>query len=203
MQGSSDTRSDELIDETVEESFPASDAPSWTLVGIGSVHAAPEDAGGAPPDTGGSDMQPKAENAPGYNALTLANEALGDLLSREVADGAAWVRDVRGAAGKVFEALNQHQAHAEGEEGILHDATERRPALVPLSEHMTREHEQMLHHAREIQREAEFQLASEDFDLELIRLKAAVLRSLVQLHLREAGSLTYEAYYRVEGGEGG
>lgn len=148
-------------------------------------------------------MQPRAENAPGYNALTLANEALGGLLSQEVAIGAAWMREVRVAAGKVFDALNQHQAHAEGAEGILHDATEHRPALVPLSKHMAREHEQMLHHAREIHREAELQLASEDFDFELVRLKAAVLRSLVQLHLREAGSLTYEAYYRVEGGEGG
>lgn len=148
-------------------------------------------------------MQPTPENAPAYRGLTLASEALARLLSQETDGGAAWVGDVRSAANTVFEALTQHQSHAEGEDGILRDVTEHRPALVPQSEHMAREHAQMLHHARELQREAESQLASEDFDLEMIRLKATVLRDIVQLHLREAGKLTYEAHYRVEGGEGG
>ncbi len=149
-------------------------------------------------------MPPTPGNAPAYEALMQANEALSGLISRTPGSSAAtWVREVRHAASTVFDALHQHQAHAEGDDGILHDVTEKRPALVPQSAQMAQEHEHMLHYARELQREAELQLASEDFDLELVRLKASLLRDIVQLHLREAGALTYEAYYRVEGGEGG
>lgn len=147
-------------------------------------------------------MQSTPGNAPAYQALTRANEVLGDLISRPPGSP-DWVREVQHSASTVFDILHQHQAAAEGADGILRDVAEHRPALVPQSDHLASVHGQMLEYARDLQREAESQLSAEDFDFELIRLKATVLRDLVRLHLREAGVLTYEAYYRVEGGQGG
>ncbi len=146
------------------------------------------------------------EEAPGevLTALTEARDHLKEAAARQATgDELSWLERVRTAARLVFDALEQHRGLAEEEGGVLADATERKPGLMPTSQRLEHEHADMLHRAGEIEIEAERQLMSEDFDIGLVRLQATVLRDILLLHIVRADSLQYEAYLREEGGEGG
>lgn len=143
-------------------------------------------------------------NAAGYESLKTAVELLENLLSRMPGEGdTAVLLELQTTADNLFQALHTHQGSAESDDGLLPDLVSRKPELMPQSDELTRDHAEMLSRATELQREAAQQLASEDFDLEIIQMKAGLLRDITRLHLRKSDTLTYEAYLRVEGGEGG
>lgn len=139
-----------------------------------------------------------------YGALASAQELLDRLIAMErPGDDRAWMAEIQRTAEELQDTLIEHCSEAEERDGILAAATDEKPSLIPESAHLIDEHAEMIRHARDLAREAEMQAAFEDFDAELVRLKAMVLRDMVRVHLHRSGSLTYEAYFRVEGGEGG
>ena len=147
-----------------------------------------------------------AQPAPGqiYVALTRAREQLDEAVAQEPGNAEpAWLRRLQTAARSLFEVLEQHQHLAEEEGGTLSEATGQKPGLMAESKRLKGEHTDMLHRANEIDEEVERQFAFQEFGIELLRRKAAVLRDILQLHLLRADSLMYEAYFRLEGGEGG
>lgn len=85
---------------------------------------------------------------------------------------------------------------------MLPDATAKKPGLMAARKRLEHEHADMLHRAAEIEFEAERQLAAQDFNVELLRLEARVLHDIL-LHMARTDSLIYEAYFQLEGGEGG
>lgn len=139
-----------------------------------------------------------------YEALKRTRKQLDEAVGQEPGeDEAAWLRRVQAAAGSLFEVLEQHQLLAEEKGGTLLDATGQKPGLIAESKRLERDHTEMLHRATEIDDEVERQFAFQEFDIELLGLKAAGLRDILQLHLLRVDSLMYEAYFRLEGGEGG
>ncbi len=139
-----------------------------------------------------------------YDALADAQALLDRLIeSARGMDDRAWIDEVQQTAEDLHDVLIEHCRESEEQDGILAAATGAKPALIPESEHLIDEHTDMIRHAQDLAREAENEAAFDDVDIELIRLKASVLRDLVRVHLHRSGVLTYEAYYRVEGGEGG
>ena len=140
----------------------------------------------------------------GYQSLIRALELLESLLARMPANGDdALLNEIHSVAGVLFKALHEHQHSAESHDGILPDLVELKPGLLPQSDQLEREHAEMLSRAIELQLEAARQTANHDYDLELIQMKAQLLRDITRLHLRESDTLTFEAHLRVEGGEGG
>ena len=142
--------------------------------------------------------------ARGYAALADAQQMLANLTEpAAVEDSREWITEIQRSAANLHDVLVEHCKEAEDRDGILAAATDEKPALIPESAHLVDEHAEMMRRARDLVHEAETQAAFDDFDIELIRLKAAILRDMVRVHLHRSGSLTYEAYFRVEGGEGG
>lgn len=113
------------------------------------------------------------------------------------------IRSIQSAARAIQEVLEQHQLLTEEAGGVIEEATTEKPSLIPESERLKLQHADMLRRAYELDREVELQIAFQDTDVELLRLEALVLRDMLRAHLRRANSLLYEAYVRVEGGEGG
>ena len=139
-----------------------------------------------------------------YQAMAHALKQLGQSLGPGASDDPSTrIRNVQAAVRTMREVLMHHQALTEEEGGKTPEATSHKPALIPESERLVAQHADMLRRADELDREVELQLAFEEFDAELIHLEALVLRDLVRAHLWRANSLAYEAYFRVEGGEGG
>ncbi len=147
-----------------------------------------------------------AEPAPGqiYVELKRARKQLDEAVAQEPGGSEPeWLRRLQAASRSLFEVLEQHQSVTEEEGGTLPEATSRKPGLMAVSKRLQREHTDMLHRANEIDQEVERQFAFQEFRVELLRREVAVLRDILELHLQRAGSVMYEAYFRVEGGEGG
>lgn len=139
-----------------------------------------------------------------YGALADAQQILQRLLeSVRDADDREWAGEIQRTAERLYDVLIEHSQEAEHQGGIIAAVTGEKPALIPESEHLIDEHAEMIRRSLDLAREAEMQAAFDDFDVEVIRLKAALLRDMVHMHLHRSGVLTYEAYFRVEGGEGG
>ncbi len=139
-----------------------------------------------------------------YEALKTRLIELDEVLARDwKADERAWLEAVEATARGLFEMLEQHQHISETEGGLLPSATDLKPGLIPESERVKEEHAEMLHRAGELQSTAALQVASDDFDAEAVSLDMTVLRIMLQAHLGRVDALMYDAYFRVEGGEGG
>ena len=139
-----------------------------------------------------------------YRALVDALSHLDEAAEPGAGDGeAVRLRHMQSAARATRDVLEQHQLLAEEEGGLIADATGQKPALIPESERLKQQHAEMLRRANDLDREVELQFAFDEFDVELLRLETVVLRDVLRAHLRRADSLLYEAYVRVEGGEGG
>jgi hypothetical protein len=113
------------------------------------------------------------------------------------------IRDIQSAARAIQEVLARHQLLTEEAGGVIQKATTEKPSLIPESKRLKQQHADMLRRAYELDREVELQIDFEETDVELLRLEGLVLRDMLRAHLRRANSLMYEAYVRVEGGEGG
>ncbi len=126
---------------------------------------------------------------------STARETPEDPLSR--------IRGIQSAARMMQEVLARHQLRTEEAGGAIPEAASQKPALISESERLKQQHADMLRRAYELDRDVDLQFAFEEFDAELLRLDALVLRDMLRAHLRRANSLMYEAFVRVEGGEGG
>lgn len=139
-----------------------------------------------------------------YEALKLRLNELDEVLARDwLADERTWLEAVEATARVLFETLQQHQHVSENEGGLLPSATGLKPGLIPESERVKGEHGEMLHRAADLQSTVAFQVASDDFDVEVVGLDLTVLRAMLQAHLLRVDALMHDAYFRVEGGEGG
>lgn len=140
-----------------------------------------------------------------HNALKQARAQLDEAVSQEPGqEPEGWLRRVQEAGRALFDALYAHQYMAEeDEQGTLPQATNEKPALMALSKRLEHEHADMLHRAAELEEEAERQIAFQDYNTDLVRLEAIVLRDVLLLHLLRTDTLLYEAYFQVEGGEEG
>lgn len=146
----------------------------------------------------------KEQAALNFDRLMEARRHLDEATARETAGTeTAWLRHVRTAARQLFQVIDEHQGLSEEEGGMLVDATAEKPGLMPSRERLEYEHADMLHRLAEVEVEVQRQLASEDFYVELVRLQSQVVRDILLLHLARTNSLLFEAYIRVEGGEGG
>lgn len=149
-------------------------------------------------------MEPPPSENLHYEALKSRLVELDEILEGDwSADERAWLEAVEAAARVLFETLEQHQHVSETEGGLLPSATDLKPRLIPESEHVKDEHAEMLHRAGELQNTAALQVASGDFDAEAVCLDMTILRTILQAHLGRVDALMYDAYFRVEGGEGG
>jgi hypothetical protein len=110
---------------------------------------------------------------------------------------------VQQAAQELFRTVETHQDTTEEEGGTLVNVTVRKPGLMFARQRLEHEHADLLHRLSEIDLEAERQIAAQDFNLDLIRLQVQALRDILLLHLARTNALLFEAYIRVEGGEGG
>jgi hypothetical protein len=137
-----------------------------------------------------------------YRALIEALNQLDEAAEPGRGDEASRLRRIQSAAQTTQDVLAEHQLLAEDQGGFIEEATGQKPALIPESERLKRQHAEMLHRANELRREVDLQFAFDEFDVELLRLETVVLRDILRAHLRRADSLLYEAYFRVEGGEG-
>jgi hypothetical protein len=139
-----------------------------------------------------------------YQAMALGLAALDRAVDRNAPGPAdARVKAIRAAAQSMQQLLATHQLLTEEADGTIHRATAEKPALLAESERLMDQHADMLRRAYELDREAELQLAFDEFDVELLRLEAIVMRDMLRAHLRRANTMMYEAYVQVEGGEGG
>lgn len=150
-----------------------------------------------------SDTSGEREIPGSFRTLVEASQQLGRAAAQEVADGPdAWLENVREAAQHLFEIIEGHQVRTEQPGGTLANVTVRKPGLMHARQRLEHEHADMLHRLRELDVEAERQIAAHDYNLEIVRLQVQVLRSILALHLARTDTLLYETYMRVEGGEG-
>jgi hypothetical protein len=139
-----------------------------------------------------------------YQAMAQALAELDASVARGASgDPASRIRGMQSAVRAIQAVLARHQLLTEDAGGVIQDATSEKPSLIPESERLKLQHNDMLRRAFELDREVDLQLAFEDTDVELLRLEGLVLRDMLRAHLRRANSLMYEAHVRVEGGEGG
>lgn len=139
-----------------------------------------------------------------YQAMAVALTRLDRSVARGgPGDPASRIRGIQSAARAIQEVLARHQLLTEEAGGVIQEATTEKPSLIPESERLRQQHADMLRRAYELDREVDLQIAFEETDVELLRLEALVLRDMLRAHLRRANALMYEAYVRVEGGEGG
>jgi hypothetical protein len=139
-----------------------------------------------------------------YEALKHRLNELDEVLERAGnADERTWLNGLAMTAEALFQVLQQHQYVSESEGGLLPSATGLKPGLIPESDRVKGEHDEMLHRAADLQSKVAFQVASDDFDTEALRLDLTVLRTMLQAHLGRVDALMHDAYFRVEGGEGG
>lgn len=149
-------------------------------------------------------MKPPASESLHYEALKSCLIHLDEALARDWrADERTWLEDVEATARELFEILEQHQRISETEGGLLPSATDLKPGLIAESERVKEEHGEMLHRTGTLQSKAALQVASDDLDAEAVGLDITVLRTMLQAHLGRVDTLMYDAYFRVEGGEGG
>lgn len=149
-----------------------------------------------------TELAEQGTNDPG--TLMRARQALEEAATRTVGDDEpTWLAQVQSAARALFLVIEQHQQVAEEEEGTLVDATAQKPGLMSLRRRLEHEHADMLHRLSEIDVEVERQIASQDFNIDLVRLEAQVVRDILLLHVVRTDSLVFDAYFQVEGGEGG
>lgn len=135
--------------------------------------------------------------------LRVAHERLDSVLAEPpLADGrAAWAARIQAAARDIYAIVDGHRAVFEAEHGPLSDLAALKPGLISSIERRQREHLDMLYRAREIDITVERETAFDDFNVELLRLEAAILRDVLRIHLLRANTLVYEAYFIDEGGE--
>ncbi|NJD64982.1 MAG: hypothetical protein FIB00_07030 [Chloroflexi bacterium] len=139
-----------------------------------------------------------------YEALKSRLIELDEVLARDwKADERRWLEAVEATARVLFSILEQHQNVSETEGGLLVSATDLKPGLIPESERVKDEHAEMLRRASDLQSMAALQIVSDDFDAEAVCLEMTILRTILQAHLGRVDTLMYDAYFRVEGGEGG
>lgn len=117
-------------------------------------------------------------------------------------DPTEWLEGVRSAARELFRIIEAHQYSSENDGGKLSNMTARKPGLMHDRQRLEHEHADMLRRLSEIEVETERQIAAEDYNIDLVRLQVRVLRDILLLHVTRTYSLLYEAYVRVEGGEG-
>jgi hypothetical protein len=150
------------------------------------------------------DITPTTSRRDHYAAMRSACDRLDAAIAdTDPQDEHAWAERVQKAARTVFIAIERHREITEGPDGTLADMSQQKPALVNQVERQHREHLEMLQRAKEIDTEVERQIAFQEFNLELLRLEASVLRDTLRLHIYRADALLYEAYFREEGGEEG
>lgn len=138
-----------------------------------------------------------------FEEIMRGRELLGEAKERTPGDDPTeWLQGVRHAARELFRIIESHQGSSEDEGGTLSNLTARKPGLMHDRQRLEHEHADMLHRLVEIDVETERQIASHDYNIDLVRLQVRVLRDILLLHLTRTYSLLYEAYVRVEGGEG-
>jgi hypothetical protein len=194
-----------VIEEGSEESFPASDAPAWTMVtGVGSPpHPAP--AGG-----------PASLPLPTVRQAALAREARGEhdallvamhRLEAALAAAApgreqAWNARVLMDLGGVQECLARHVASAEAPDGLLAEIELARPNLARRVGQLRREHADLLQQANALQRRVE-EFWCVEWTTEMdgcpdtadIRQQAARLLSALRDHHAREADLIFETFY--------
>jgi hypothetical protein len=144
------------------------------------------------------------QNSSDFGELMRARRMLDEAMAQDASgEESAWLRRVQLAAQALYQAVEQHEELAEEEGGTLADATVGKPGLMPVRQRLEHEHADMLHRLSEIDLEAERQMALQDFNVEFVRLQVQVVRDILLLHLARTDSLLFDAYIRVEGGEGG
>lgn len=152
-------------------------------------------------ETGTNDGQSASRR--NYEELTRAREDIHEALAQEPGhDKEAWLRRVLAAVRSFSETLKQHQHLSEEEGGTFTEAAGEKPALLSAIRGLEREHADMLFRAGKIEQEVEREFAFQEFKVDLVRLEVTALHDILHLHLVQADWLAYDAYFRVEGGEG-
>jgi hypothetical protein len=206
-------KSETVIEEASEESFPASDAPAWTPVtGIGSPpHAAPTtEPAGSPPHPTARQATLSEGTRSEHDALLIAMHRLEAALAA-AAPGReqAWNARVQGDLRLVQEALARHVASADGPGGLLAAIDLTRPAIVRRVERLRREHADLLQQANDLQRRVERLSSAEwtayeayladevldDPDAADIRRQAVQLLNALRSHQAHEADLIFETFY--------
>jgi hypothetical protein len=194
-----------VIEEAAEESFPASDAPAWTVVtGVGPPPRAGSAAGPArPPQPTARQSALSQETRGEHDALLLAMHRLEAALAaaapgREQAWNARVLKDLGG----VQECLARHVASAEAPDGLLAEIDLTRPTLLRRVDQLRREHADLLQQAGALQRRVEEFWCVEWTagvdgrpETAAIRQQAARLLGALRDHQAHEADLIFETFY--------
>lgn len=136
-------------------------------------------------------------------ARRLLREAVASESDEPGEEGAGWLGRVQHAAQVLALTIEEHRKWTEEGNGTLVRATDQKPGLMPLREQLEQEHTDLLVRIAELDGEVAYQAAAEDFHPALVRLEARIIQDILLLHLMRTNTMLFEAYVRVEGGEGG
>jgi hemerythrin-like domain-containing protein len=175
----------DLIDEADEESFPASDPPSWTpMTGVG------------PPASREAQQQTAATRTRSeHDALLAAMHRLEAALAA-AAPGREhpWNRRVLDHLRGLEGVLAEHVASAEGPGGVFGEIDQTRPTLVRRIERLRREHADLLRQAQALQRLAAHYGEDERPDAADIRRRAAALLGALRHHQAAEADVIFESF---------
>ena len=113
-----------------------------------------------------------------------------------------WVGRVQLAARSVEQALVNHRDVTEGEGGALARLLEQKAALQQEVTNQVAEHAELIHRAASFVTACEKERAFQEANVEINRLDGQILGLMVRRHLAWESALSFEAFFRDEGGEG-
>jgi len=194
----------DLVDQTSEESFPASDPPSWTPFTSIGPPSAPNPAVVGEPNPIPASKSHQGKVARRMRAEQDALAAALDGLDKAVAAAGpkgAWIYRVVAAVEALNDALSRHVASADAPEGLMAEIDPTRPTLVRGVERMRGEHEDLLQQAESLLRLLEHQALEERPDVQEIRHRAGQMLEALRKHRKVEDGLIYESSFTDIGGE--
>ena len=136
------------------------------------------------------------------NALKATSQRLAEAAASDAgADPAAWLMRIQESVRDVYAELIDHRHGTETPRGLLHALTDAKPGLMAAEGRMEHEHADMLHRSVAIDVECERQIASDDYNVDIVRLQIRALHDIIILHVLDTTAMVYDAYFRDEGGE--
>ena len=135
------------------------------------------------------------------DALRRARRLLEDAITRHAGDD-EWARNLLVALEKVRRVFRLHVSEAEAEDGSLNEILTMKPQLSKRVALLQGEHQSLGDEIAVLCAQVAEQVDSTKMDVEGLRLDSGRILDRLRLHQAKGIDLVYEAFLRVEGGEG-